>query len=48
MPMASAVIAEDEAQTQFRETYRVLDQSHWTYTADGVPRQRSNLGAGIV
>ena len=30
---AIAVISED-AQTQFRETYRVLDQSHFTYTAD--------------
>ena len=27
------VIAEDEAQAQFRETYRVLDQNHFTYTA---------------
>ena len=31
------VIAEDEAQAQFRETYRVLDQNHWTYTADRSP-----------
>ena len=28
-----AIIAED-AETQFRETYRVLDQSHFTYTAE--------------
>jgi hypothetical protein len=28
-----AVIAED-AETQFRETYRVPDQSHFTYTAE--------------
>jgi hypothetical protein len=31
------VIAEDEAQAQFRETYRVLDQNHFTYTADRSP-----------
>ena len=31
------VIAEDEAPAQFRETYRVLDQNHWTYTADTSP-----------
>ena len=31
-----AVISED-AQTQFRETYRVVDQSRFTYTADMSP-----------
>lgn len=42
------VIAEDEAQAQFRETYRVLDQNHFTYTADRSPDGGRTWGPVLI
>ena len=44
----SVTVIFEDAQTQFRETYRVLGQAHFTYTADMSPDGGRTWGPVLV